>query len=60
MKAEFGPNPIELMAHFDYASCNNFLMLELFNKANGRQILTKIVSLVQLPINRFTEKRLLA
>lgn len=35
-------------------------MLELFNKLNGRQILTKLVSLVRLPINRFTEKRLLA
>ena len=58
--AEFGPNPIELIAEFDYASGNNFIMLELFNLVTGRQVLTKLVSLLQLPINRFTEKRLLA
>ena len=56
---EFGPIPIALMAEFDYVEGNNFIMIELFNRVSGRQVLTKVVPLIELPSNRFVERRLI-
>ena len=60
---EEGPdlnNPINLMAEFLYAPGNNFLQFELINQLNGRQILYKIVPLPDLPLSKFTTRRILA
>ena len=55
---KLGPNPVELMAEFNYMPQHNYFRLELIS--SDRQILAKVFPLTDLPFNRFVERRLLA
>lgn len=58
-EADFGPSPVGLMANFDYKAGCNYLMIEVFNRETGRQVLSKVISLTELPSNRFVQRRVL-
>lgn len=52
-------HPINLMVEFQYRPGDNFLQFEVVNRPTGRQVLCKIIPLLDLPFNQFNTRRIL-